>query len=223
MAEDYKQFDKSPIVDTSDVVIKGFRFRVRELALGIAALVCLLVIIILAALLASAKRSDGHMSASSEAQHQQVQQCQDSCFTSPCLKTAAHVTELVNATAAKPCDNFHKFACGNFPALHPLQPDEGELTTSWLIYNQNQEKLRRLLERHGSANSNPYHYETKMRNFFASCQDHFTKMQQQGRPFLQRWHGWCLMKLLPSRRKFCVHHTTMHHVTSYKATLQQSF
>ena len=27
--------------------------------------------------------------------------------------------------------------------------------------------------------------------------------------YLQRWHGWCHMKLQPSRRKFCVHHTTM--------------
>ena len=36
--------------------------------------------------------------------------------------------------------------------------------------------------------------------------------------YLQHWHGWCHMKLLPSRRKFCVHHTTMHHVTSCKAT-----
>ena len=35
---------------------------------------------------------------------------------------------------------------------------------------------------------------------------------------LKRWHGWCHMKLQPSRRKFCVHHTTMHYVTSYKAT-----
>ena len=36
--------------------------------------------------------------------------------------------------------------------------------------------------------------------------------------YLQRWHGWCHMKLQPSRCKFCVHHTTMHHVTSCKAT-----
>ena len=26
---------------------------------------------------------------------------------------------------------------------------------------------------------------------------------------LKRWHGWCRMKLLPSRRKFCVHHTVL--------------
>ena len=30
--------------------------------------------------------------------------------------------------------------------------------------------------------------------------------------YLQSSHGWCHMKLLPFRRKFCVHHTTMHHV-----------
>jgi len=35
---------------------------------------------------------------------------------------------------------------------------------------------------------------------------------------LQHWHGWCHMKLQPSRHKFCVHHTTMHHVTPCKAT-----
>ena len=36
--------------------------------------------------------------------------------------------------------------------------------------------------------------------------------------YLQRWLGWCHIKLLPSRRKFCVHRTTMYHVTSCKAT-----
>ena len=39
---------------------------------------------------------------------------------------------------------------------------------------------------------------------------------------LQHWHGWCHMKLLPSQHKFCVHHTTMHHVTSCKATYVRS-
>ena len=35
--------------------------------------------------------------------------------------------------------------------------------------------------------------------------------------YLQRWHGWCHMKLQPSRS--CVHHTTMLHVTSCKAAV----
>ena len=33
--------------------------------------------------------------------------------------------------------------------------------------------------------------------------------------YLQCWHGWCPMKLLPSRRKFCVHHTTWHFMQSH--------
>ena len=41
--------------------------------------------------------------------------------------------------------------------------------------------------------------------------------------YLQRWHGWCHIKLQPSRRKFCVHHTTMLHVTSCKATLRKVY
>ena len=37
--------------------------------------------------------------------------------------------------------------------------------------------------------------------------------------YLHRWPGWChTMKLLPSRRVCVPHHTTMHHVTSCKAT-----
>ena len=39
--------------------------------------------------------------------------------------------------------------------------------------------------------------------------------------YLQRWHGWCHKNLLPERvtlGTFCVHHTTMHRVTSCKAT-----
>ena len=34
---------------------------------------------------------------------------------------------------------------------------------------------------------------------------------------LKGWHGWCHMKLLLPRCKFCGHHTTMLHVTSCKA------
>ncbi|KAK7098413.1 hypothetical protein V1264_002714 [Littorina saxatilis] len=187
MAETYKQFDKTPIVDTSDIVIKGFKVRVRELALGIIAIVCLVVIIILAALLASAKSSnDGNVMPGTSALTGGGGSCADSCMTPSCLQTAAHVTELVNATAAKPCDNFYTFACSNFPKVHPLDPTDSEMTTSLLIYNKNQERLQKLLEKTTSTSLSPHYWETKMKNFFASCNDHFYKMQQQGTPFLNR-------------------------------------
>ncbi|XP_076450938.1 endothelin-converting enzyme 1-like [Babylonia areolata] len=180
MAENYKEFDKSPIVDTSDVVLKGFRFRVRELAMGVALLVCLMVIIILAALLGSAKGG----SSDDGPRHSALTGGQQ-CFTPPCLKTAAHVTELLNTTA-EPCDDFHAFACGRFGQLHPLVPYESEETTFQLIHDRNQERMRRLLERALPPRNNlPFHWERKLRTFFSTCQDHFTKMQDQGRPFLE--------------------------------------
>ena len=33
--------------------------------------------------------------------------------------------------------------------------------------------------------------------------------------YLQRWHGWCHMKLQPSRRTFCVHHAPCHFMQSH--------
>ena len=33
--------------------------------------------------------------------------------------------------------------------------------------------------------------------------------------YLQRWHGWCHMKLQPSQRKSCVHHAPCHFMQSH--------
>ena len=33
--------------------------------------------------------------------------------------------------------------------------------------------------------------------------------------YLQHWHGWCHVKLLPSRCKFCVHHAPCHFMQSH--------
>jgi ABC-type Fe3+ transport system permease subunit len=80
MAEPYKQFDKDPIVDTSDVVIKGFRFRIKELAMGCAIIVCIIVIVILAALLASKNASDGGGGASTGAQVRHTSRIRLYCY-----------------------------------------------------------------------------------------------------------------------------------------------
>ena len=41
--------------------------------------------------------------------------------------------------------------------------------------------------------------------------------------YLQRWHGWCHIKLQPSRRKFCVHHTTMHHINFMQSHISKVY
>ena len=41
--------------------------------------------------------------------------------------------------------------------------------------------------------------------------------------YLQRWNGWCHMKLLPSRRKFCVHHKNAILATTSITALKHDF
>ena len=57
------------------------------------------------------------------------------------------------------------------------------------------------------------------RMWFYMCDKHFIaqffNIHWSG--ILKGWHGWCHIKLLLPRCKFCVHHTTMLHVTSCKA------
>ena len=58
-------------------------------------------------------------------------------------------------------------------------------------------------------------HSTWVTSFFIAC---FFRWISTEVVYLQHWHGWCHMKLQPSWRKFCVHHTTMHHFTSCKVT-----
>lgn len=186
MAEEpYKHFDKDPIVDTTDVVIKGFRFRVRELALGGTIIVCLIVIVALAAVLGSVNTSKNNDGATAGAQGGGGGSgCGDQCFTTPCFKTAAYVTQLLN-NSVSPCKDFHTFACGSFPAVNPLMPQDTETTSALLVHNRNWDRLHRLLEQL-NTDTNPQGYEYKLRTFFQSCNDHYTKMQQQGKPFIDK-------------------------------------
>nr|KAG5701991.1 hypothetical protein BaRGS_034573 [Batillaria attramentaria] len=169
-----KHFDLEPIVTDSDVILKGFRFRKRELALGGVLVVCFLVIIILAALLASAnKSSDGGTPCIGDAGAQKGNGTE-----------TAHVLDLLNTTVS-PCEDFHKYACGRFPELNPLEPDEAEVSTFWNIHNKNQDRIRILLEK-PPIDNNVKSYDRKLKDFFSSCQDHFYKMQQRGRPLLDK-------------------------------------
>lgn len=194
--ESYKQFDKDPIVDSSDVVIKGFRVRVRDLALGCSVIVCLVVIVVLAALLGSAHSENNSPAASTGAQTGGGGGCEDQCFSPACFQTAAHVTQLLNASAS-PCQDFHAFACGNFPARNPLLPTDGEITSGFLIHNQNWDRLHRLLQQKSNV-TDSNHYEYKLRTFFESCNDFYAKTQRQGRPFIE-WivspsGGWWVLQ-----------------------------
>ncbi|XP_076471293.1 endothelin-converting enzyme homolog [Babylonia areolata] len=115
----------------------------------------------------------------------------DSCYTPACFRAAGHVLELLNHTATSPpslsdaCQDFYSFACGNFPRVHPLQPDQTETTTFLIMYDQNLRKLRRVVEA-VSSTEDPNHYEAKVKSFYLSCLDHFERTGLKGTPFLDK-------------------------------------
>ncbi|XP_067655795.1 endothelin-converting enzyme 1-like [Haliotis asinina] len=191
MADSYKEFDKSPIVDDA-VSIHGYSFKKREIALGGVALVALLVCVILAALLASAK--SGGTGGGTVVPGGACDQTKGLCLTPTCMKSAAYALESMNSNV-DPCDNFYQYACGTWARNNPLKPDVSQLTPAWNIYYKNQEKLRRLIETPSSRTSS-WASEKKLKDFFASCTDHYGKMGLQGNPFLDQvvaktggWYG----------------------------------
>ena len=85
---------------------------------------------------------------------------------------------------------------------------------NWLIDDHLYSAILRSLEQTHCARLWFYMSDTLFKARFVCCC--FLNIHRSG--VLKCWHGWCHIKLQPSRRKFCVHHTTMHHVTSCKAT-----
>jgi putative endopeptidase len=67
-----------------------------------------------------------------------------------------------------PCENFYKFACGNWVSKNPIPPDRGRWTRFDALTELNLEKLRAILEQ--AANGNDPNTR-KIGDFYASCMD----------------------------------------------------
>jgi putative endopeptidase len=67
-----------------------------------------------------------------------------------------------------PCDNFYKFACGNWISRNPIPADRGRWSRFDVLTELNLEKLRTILEA-AAAGSDPA--TRKIGDFYASCMD----------------------------------------------------
>ncbi|XP_041367545.1 endothelin-converting enzyme homolog [Gigantopelta aegis] len=171
MAEHYKEFDKNPIMQ--DVTFRGYSFRRRELALAGVAVLSLFVCVILGALLASTGEQSGPSAKRLSSEY---------CLDSMCLRSAAYVLENINSSV-NPCEDFYQYSCGQWARRNPLPPDLFQLSTTWKMYNKNEERLRKLIESPVRKDS-PWSAEKKAKDFFRSCMDDYGKMRAQANPFL---------------------------------------
>ncbi len=72
-------------------------------------------------------------------------------------------------TAANPCTDFYKFACGKFAANHPIPTDQAGVDQFYELYNVNTQSLQRILDKTSTATGERSGDEQKIGDFYRAC------------------------------------------------------
>ena len=72
---------------------------------------------------------------------------------------------------ADPCNDFYKFACGNFAANHPIPADQTEEDIFYSLFNVNTQSLRGILDKEAAAGTERTPDEQKIGDYYKSCMD----------------------------------------------------
>ncbi len=70
-----------------------------------------------------------------------------------------------------PCQDFYKFACGNYAAKNPIPGDQTSVDQFYTLYNVNAERLQGILTRYAAAGSAHTPNEQKIGDDYAACTD----------------------------------------------------
>ncbi|KAK9498965.1 hypothetical protein O3M35_003496 [Rhynocoris fuscipes] len=102
------------------------------------------------------------------------------CFSSKCVKAAATLLNSMDSSV-NPCDNFYKFACGNWRSTHPA--DEPLFVNNWfqLSYKIQRRDAIDFLEQENKADEPQCINEARM--VYRACLD-FDSMEVNGLPAL---------------------------------------
>ncbi|HEV2710899.1 MAG TPA: M13 family metallopeptidase [Edaphobacter sp.] len=74
-------------------------------------------------------------------------------------------------TAANPCDDFYKFACGKFAANHPIPPDQDGVDGFYALYNVNTQRLSNILIKAADGGASRSPEEQKIGDYYKACMD----------------------------------------------------
>lgn len=117
-------------------------------------------------------------------------EARNKCFTRSCIITDLDIREYLDESE-NPCENFHKFACGNFIKNTIIPENKVSVDTFSVVADVVSEQLRSIMSESIDENaSRPFQLA---RNFHASCMN-TTIIEERGiNPFLdilKEFGGW---------------------------------
>ncbi|CAL1536730.1 unnamed protein product [Lymnaea stagnalis] len=176
MADEFKTYDKSPILEF--ITLKRWSFGLRETILAAIAVLLLVLCVIFAGLLGKAKDDLSEVSSASHAAFIENKFCTDI----GCMETATRAMELRNKSV-DPCEDFYEYACGNYNAVRTFYPNGVARNVLRDLSQENQDRLIDLMEQPISQ-MHDFAAERKLKQFFQACNDLYTREKKRGLPFL---------------------------------------